>query len=111
LKGFLKPGVLAAYAIFVSQFTRGVVRYKKGAYLRVDKPEPSDKIASAVIAKYRFRHHEVDRPLVLVADAPSLPSANRFQDRESKGAQNERPRYERFWIVFYYEGYLHGSLP
>ena len=64
-----------------------------------------------MIAKNRFRHHELDRPLVLVADAPSLPSADRFQDRESKGAQNERPRYERFWIVFYYEGNLHGSLP
>ena len=58
---------------------------QKGAYLRVHKPEPSHKIASAVIAKNRFRHHEVNRPLVLVADAPSLPSktSSRIASRRS----------------------------
>jgi len=111
LKGFLQPGLMVAPALFVDQPTWGVVRHEEGVYLRVYKLEPSDKINRAVIAVNRFRHHEVDRPLVIVADAPSLTSATRFQDPESKGAQNERPSYERCWIVFYYEGNLHGSLP
>ena len=51
----------------------------------------------------------MDRPFVLLADAPSFASATRFQDREAEGAQKERPRYERGWIIFNYEGNLHGS--
>jgi len=50
----------------------------------------------------------MDRPLVSVADTPSLTPVIRFQNREAEGAQNQRPRDERGWIVFYYEGNLHG---
>jgi len=66
----------------------------------IHESEPSDKIADAVIVQNGFRHNEVDRSLVSVADAPSLTSATRFQHRESKGAQNQGLRYEIGRIVF-----------
>jgi hypothetical protein len=53
-----------------------------------------------MIVQNGFRYNEVDRSLVSVAGAPSLTSAPRLQERESKGAQNQGLRYEIGRIVF-----------
>ena len=83
----LKKGALAGHGLSVSQFTWGRIAEKKSAYLRANELKPSEEFAKAVTVQNSIRQYEVDRSLVLAADAPSLASAIDFQHRVAKGTQ------------------------
>jgi hypothetical protein len=55
----------------------------------MDELKPTEKFVDALVVQTGFHHYEVNRPLVLTADAPSLASAIGFQDRVAKAAQNQ----------------------
>jgi hypothetical protein len=84
----LKKGALAGHGLYVSQFTWGCIAEKKSAYLRANELKPSEEFAKAVTVQNSLRQYEVDRSLVLAADAPSLTSAIGFQHRVAKGTED-----------------------
>ncbi|MBZ5595293.1 MAG: hypothetical protein LAP39_23865 [Acidobacteriia bacterium] len=57
-----------------------------------------------------FRHYEVDRRSVMMADSPSVTSATGFQDSISKAAQNAGDCYQTIRVTFDQEDGLHGHL-
>jgi hypothetical protein len=69
--------------------------------------KPSDEFDDTVILQNSFGQYEVNEPLVLVAEIPSLTSATDFQDRVATTVQNQGPRCESGGVIFDYEYVVH----
>ena len=61
--------------------------------MRADELKPSNEVVGVVIVQNDLRYDQVDRPRVLAANAPSLTSANGFENRVAEGTQNQGERY------------------
>ena len=84
----MQTAVLVPHGLSDIQLTLRSVGYEKRAYLGIEELEPGDEFTGAMIVHNSSCNNEMDRPLELVTDAPSVAPVGGFQDRIAKAAQD-----------------------